>query len=163
MFDPLFIKDLVTIWIGLAGCTFVLLLFVSAPYGRHSREGWGPTIPERLAWVVMETPAALVMPALLLASSRSTDPWSWVFVILWEVHYVHRSWIYPFRRASTQKRMPLVVVVMGILFNLTNGYVNAAYLFFVLPAHDHPALLGQELDHRILHGSGYGASLGPIG
>ena len=32
---------------------FPVLLFISAPYGRHWREGWGPTVKARVGWVVM--------------------------------------------------------------------------------------------------------------
>ena len=35
---------------------FVLLSWVSAPYGRHDRKGFGPRIPVRTGWIVMEAP-----------------------------------------------------------------------------------------------------------
>ena len=37
--------------------TLLALVFIPAPYGRHARRGWGPTIPSRLGWIVMESPA----------------------------------------------------------------------------------------------------------
>ena len=51
--------------VGLAA--FCALFFVSAPYGKHSRPGWGPRLSSKLAWIVMETPAVLVPPGMLLA------------------------------------------------------------------------------------------------
>ncbi len=34
-------------WMGLAAVVFVTLFFVTAPYGRHLRAGWGPQVPLR--------------------------------------------------------------------------------------------------------------------
>ena len=50
------------IWleIFLAGATCLALLFITAPYGRHQRSGWGPTSPNRVGWIVMEMPAVLL-------------------------------------------------------------------------------------------------------
>ena len=31
----------------------------SAPYGRHVRKGWGPTLPAYIGWFIYETPALL--------------------------------------------------------------------------------------------------------
>ena len=37
--------------------TALLLLFIVAPYGRHERPGWGPTIPSRWGWVYFPSPS----------------------------------------------------------------------------------------------------------
>ena len=53
---------LINIWMTIGIITFIILLIISAPYGRHSRSGWGLTIPKRLGWIVMEiiSPLALM-------------------------------------------------------------------------------------------------------
>ena len=53
----IFIIFWVTIGIG----TFIYLFFVSAPYGRHIRDGWGRNISARTGWVVMESPCVIIM------------------------------------------------------------------------------------------------------
>ena len=47
-------------WFVLAMITVGALFFVVAPYGRHVRKGWGPTVENRLGWVIMEAPSVLV-------------------------------------------------------------------------------------------------------
>ena len=37
--------------------TFVALLFIKAPYGRHQRAGWGWTVAPRVGWIMMELPS----------------------------------------------------------------------------------------------------------
>ena len=44
---------------------FIALFFFRAPYGRHYRKGWEPALPNRLSWVIMESPSVLVMMLLL--------------------------------------------------------------------------------------------------
>ena len=43
----------------------------------------------------------------------------------WQLHYVHRSFIYPLRIRASGKRTPIVVAAMAIVFNLVNSYLNA--------------------------------------
>jgi 3-oxo-5-alpha-steroid 4-dehydrogenase 1 len=84
---------------ALAATTAVALFFVTAPYGRHTRKGWGPTIGERLGWIVMEAPAPLVFAVCFVVGAHSHTLTAWV------------------------------IAGMGFLFNGLNGYLNGRYLF----------------------------------
>jgi protein-S-isoprenylcysteine O-methyltransferase Ste14 len=119
------------IWLSfiLAVATFVALFFVNAPYGRHMRQGWGPKMSNRLGWFVMESPAAMLFAAFFLLGSAPRNLPSFVFLGLWEAHYLHRAFIYPFRIADGRKTMPVLIPVMAFVFNSGNAYLNGRYLF----------------------------------
>ncbi|MEJ2556140.1 MAG: DUF1295 domain-containing protein [Anaerolineae bacterium] len=129
MSQPILFNALLLSWFALAVVTFIALLFVAAPYGRHTRQGWGPGIESRLGWMVMEAPAVLLFALLFATGEYRETRGAWVFLGLWEAHYVHRAFVYPFRLRGTSKRMPLVVVGMAFVFNVVNGYFNGRYLF----------------------------------
>lgn len=114
---------------------FVSLQFVSAPYGRHLREGWGPKISATLGWVVMEAPSPLVFLACWLVAEpgrRFSAP-GLVFLVMWQTHYVYRSFVFPFRRRGGNREMPLSIVIMSIVFNLANAYLNARWIYTIGP------------------------------
>jgi len=111
--------------LGLAG--FILLLFVTAPYGRHSRKDWGPSISNRMGWVVMEFPSLLVFILCFLFGPNVIQPVTWIFFALYVSHYTNRSVIYPWRTRTSGKQMPLVIVMMAVCFNLVNGFLNGYY------------------------------------
>ena len=112
-------------WFALSAVTFIALFVKTAPYGRHDARGWGPVVAPRWGWLLMESPAAIVMPALALPALRS-DGWpiGWVLVGLWALHYANRGLVYPFRLRS-KRPMPLVVVGLALFFNVVNGWLNA--------------------------------------
>jgi len=116
-------------WSILAAVVFILLFFFPAPYGRYSRSGWGPVIPDRIGWIVMEAPSALVFALCFLVGEHRDSITAWVFLGAWLFHYVYRAFIYPVRRRSAGRSMPLSVVLMAIGFNGVNGYLNGRYLF----------------------------------
>ena len=60
------------IWVllALSLLSFVVLMFVPAPYGRHIRAGWGPLVSARVGWIAMETPAVLVFAWAFFAGER---------------------------------------------------------------------------------------------
>lgn len=121
-----------------AVCTFISLFFTSAAYGRHSRAGWGPSLPATLGWILMEAPSPLLFAMFWLVAEPSRR-FSWpgiVFLLLWELHYVYRAFVFPFRRRGGQGEIPLSIVLMGILFNLLNAYMNARWLYTLGPLHD---------------------------
>ena len=121
---------LLTGWFALAAVTITaLMLFVIAPYGRHTRRGWGPTIDSRLAWIVMEAPAPLMFAACFAVGANRDTLVAWVFLLLWEAHYIHRAFIYPFGLRGVGRRMPVVISGVALLFNGLNGYLNGRYLF----------------------------------
>jgi 3-oxo-5-alpha-steroid 4-dehydrogenase 1 len=60
-----------------AGLSAAMLLLLTAPYGRHARGGWGPTMDTRWAWVVMESPSALWFLAVFLAGAHAWRPPRW--------------------------------------------------------------------------------------
>ncbi len=127
---------LLSIFVASAG-TFVLLLFVVAPYGRHMRTGWGIALPSRWAWALMEAPAALVI-AFMAIYGESRDAISLLFIALWELHYLYRTVLYPAMiRDAGRRTFPLILTVIAVLYNCANGYVNGFHLF--VAAHRYPA------------------------
>lgn len=114
--------------IGFAAAAFVALLFVTAPYGRHTRGGWGPTIPNAVGWVVMESPAVLLFAAVYALGDHAAEGVPLVFGGMWMFHYLNRTFVFPVRVRTHGKRMPLVIAGMAFGFNLLNAYVVARWV-----------------------------------
>ena len=123
-------------FVAYAALAFVALQFVTAPYGRHLKAGWGPKINATLGWVVMEAPSPLLFFWFWLVAepARRASPTGLVFLVLWEGHYLYRSFVFPFRRRGGERGMPLSGARMAIVFNLANAYLNARWLYTLGPA-----------------------------
>lgn len=113
----------------MAPCVFFVLLFISAPYGRYTRTGWGPAVPPKAAWMIMEAPASLLM--LLVFFFSPLNATVVVLLIVWQIHYFHRAFIYPFTLKSVRP-MPISVMLMAFTFNTINSALNGYH--FVLHA-----------------------------
>jgi len=127
--EQAFFNGLIIGWVLLAAIVFSVLLFMAAPYGRYFKSGWGPAINNKAGWVIMEAAAPLVFAVCFFLGGRANMATTLVFLGLWEVHYLHRAFIYPFGLRNRGRGMPLVVVGFGLLFNTVNGYLNGRYLF----------------------------------
>jgi 3-oxo-5-alpha-steroid 4-dehydrogenase 1 len=112
-----------------AGVVFISLFFIKAPYGRYFRHNWGLSISNNLAWMIMESPSMLLFAFLFVIGNLPNSPVLIIFFLMWEAHYIHRAFIYPFTTSSGHKKMPVVVMLMAITFNLGNAYINGRYLF----------------------------------
>lgn len=121
------------IWMAIAVIVHVVMFYVTAPFGRHTTEKWGPTINNQLGWVVMEAPSLLIMVYFLATGANSRTPWVWILFALWIFHYFNRVVVYPARIRPTPKRMPLVIAVSAIFFNLMNAGLNGYYLAELAP------------------------------
>ena len=113
---------------AMAALTFVALQWTSAPYGRHSRAGWGPSIPTRLAWIIMESPAVWAFCAVYALGQHRALLVPSVLLGMWMLHYIQRTFIFPLRIRSAGKRMAISIVLMAFLFNLVNAYLNARWI-----------------------------------
>jgi 3-oxo-5-alpha-steroid 4-dehydrogenase 1 len=133
MSEMSFYRWLVIGWMALAVATFVALFFITAPYGRFTRNGWGPRMSARWGWILMETPVLVTFLVLYGLSDRKSNAVSLVFVAMFAAHYAHRALIYPFRVRSSCPSITLSVIFMGALFNVGNGYLNGRYLFTLGP------------------------------
>ncbi len=114
--------------LALAPVVFFVLLFVTAPYGRFSRGGWGPAIDNRLGWFVMEFPASLLV-AYIMLFEMDLSVVTLVFFLIWQLHYFHRVFIYPFSLRGTRS-MPVVIIAMAVLFNSINAYLIGYHFVF---------------------------------
>jgi protein-S-isoprenylcysteine O-methyltransferase Ste14 len=121
-------RGFVLLELALAVPTFLALWFVPAPYGRHARRGFGPTLPARLGWMVMECPAPLFFAAVYLSGSRAAEPAPLALLGLWQLHYLYRAFVFPLWMRQGARRMPVLVVVLGVGFNLLNAWVNARWV-----------------------------------
>jgi hypothetical protein len=121
-------RTAVFVELGAAAVTFVGTLIVAAPYGRHTRAGWGPTVSARTGWMLMESPAVFATTAFFAAGGHRTETVPLALLSLWLFHYVRRAFVYPLRMDARHHRMPVLVVLLAMAFNLLNAYVNAAQM-----------------------------------
>jgi len=126
--DPTYNILLIT-WLVLCPLIFVSLLFIPAPYGRHIKSGWGPSVNSKLAWVIMEAWSPLIFAACFILGKAPFSITSAAFLLMWEAHYIHRAFIYPFSLKNSHDKMPLSVVISGIFFNLMNAWLNGYFVF----------------------------------
>ncbi len=121
------------LWIGIGLATLLVLVTskIRAPYGRHTREGWGRLIPNNWGWFIMEMPALLLMPLLAVLGPVQLTMTTWLLVSLWVLHYAHRTLVFPFLIRTKGKKMPLSIVFSALAFNVINGGLNGYYLGFV--------------------------------
>ena len=123
----------IEIWIAIAVVTAIVLLRLPAPYGRHARPGWGPTIPARVAWMMMELPSPLVLGGWFLFGGRTGDPLASIALALWVGHYAYRAIAFPLLASPRAAPVPVSIVASAIAFNVVNGSLNGLWLFVVGP------------------------------
>lgn len=116
------------IWMAIAIAVHITMFFVTAPFGRHTSDKWGISINNKTGWIVMELPSLLIMSYYLITGSFTFLNYSWILFLFWMGHYVHRTLIYPFRIKSTPKKMPVLIVLNAIIFNVINAGLNGFFL-----------------------------------
>lgn len=115
----------------------VLQFFTKASYGRHDSKDrawwWGPGVPTRSAWIVMEAPSSLGFAIIFFAGADALKIVPLILFLMWQTHYFQRSFIYPFiRKVRPGDTTPLLVPVLAFTTNLGISYLNASILSWAL-------------------------------
>ena len=117
---------------ALAVVVFAALYYVRAGYGMFQTSKWGISLNNKLGWILMEAPVFFVMLYLWWNSSVRCSAVPLVFFLLFELHYFQRAFIFPFLMKG-KSRMPIAIMLMGVVFNVLNGFMQGEWLFYLAP------------------------------
>jgi 3-oxo-5-alpha-steroid 4-dehydrogenase 1 len=119
---------------ALAFVVFVALFFIKAGYGQFFDPRWGPAVPNRVGWVLMESPVFIVMTILWLASDRTWEVVPLVFFAIFQIHYLQRSFIFPLLIRG-KGRIALGIIIMAVVFNTCNALMQGGWIFYFSPTY----------------------------
>lgn len=132
IFDASFFDKVLMCMAIMGAIVFVALYFVGAGYGMMYNKKWGMSINNKVGWVLMEAPVFIVMCLLWWNSERRTEVVPLMFFLLFQLHYFQRSFIFPMLMRG-KNRMPILIVLMGMVFNVINAYMQGGWIFYVSP------------------------------
>lgn len=112
----------------IAVIVFIALQYFKAGYGYLRNGKWGPSIPNKPAWIMMETPVFIVMLTLMINNWSNSTIITTIMAVLFLTHYFQRSFIFPFLMKG-KSQMPIVIMLMGATFNVVNGFLIGKWLF----------------------------------
>lgn len=115
-------------WMGVGLIAFLILIFVNAPYGKFMSNAWGPTMPNKLGWVLMEAIVIAFFVYYTFKDGKSYGLVEWIFIGLFIFHYSNRGFIFPFRTKTAGKRMPVLISLLGVGHNWVNCFLLGTYL-----------------------------------
>ncbi len=127
----------------LAVFVFIMLFYFKAGYGYLSTNKWGPTIPNKAAWIIMEAPAFFFLlyytvkfgvsglgAGLGLNGTVNGCCTGVLYAMagLFLLHYFQRSFIFPLLMRG-KSRTPIAIMAMGMVFNTVNSFLIAGWIF----------------------------------
>ena len=140
---------LLAAWTLIALVLVPVQLRIAAPYGRHTKSSWGPTLDNRLGWMIMEIVSPIALLYWIWRGNPQATPALFILAGLWALHYLNRSIVFPLRLRTAGKRIPLAIVLSAVFFNLVNGFFNGYWWGFLAPAYPE----GWLRDPRFLAGA----------
>ena len=118
--------------VAVAGIVFVALYFVDAGYGMFTSKKWGFSLNNKLAWVLMEAPVAILLLLFWFFSKRNAMLTPFIFLLFMQIHYIQRAFIFPLL-IKGKNRMPISIMFMGIFFNICNAFMQGYWIFYRSP------------------------------
>ena len=86
----------------------------------------------RMGWIIMEMVSPIAF-AYFFIKGNIQESGNYLFLGLWMVHYLNRSFIFPFRTKTSGKKVPLMIVLSAIFFNSANGSINGYFFGHLQP------------------------------
>lgn len=118
----------------LAVVVFIVLQFVTVAYGMTFNNRWGFSISSKWGWGIMEAPVFIMMSVMYIyALVHHICVFNWVtfvFFVLFQLHYIQRSFIFPALMRGNSK-MPLSIIFTGFFFNIMNAYMQGGWFYYV--------------------------------
>lgn len=117
---------------------FICLFFFKAGYGYLSSSKWGPTVSNKLGWILMEAPAFFFLLyyaahyAATCINPVNDNLVLYIIAGLFLLHYFQRAFVFPLlmRGKST---MSVLVMFLGMIFNTANSWFIGQWLFHLAP------------------------------
>lgn len=126
--EALFSIVLISFYI-FAPLTYLCLQFLDAPYGKHFRCGWGPSLDPTIAWAIMESPTLFITLSIFPLGSNRSSPLALCLISFYLLHYFHRTCLYPlYLLNKPSSSVPLSIASFAFLFNLLNAYLQSRWI-----------------------------------
>ena len=126
---------LLTIFTFCMICSVPVLFKFPAPYGKfHDVFDKIPLVSMKVNWkigyLLGESPS-IWMPLLvtLIYANSVTFPYL-LFLILYEVHYIHRVTIYPFYRVRSRTPSTILIPIFSFMFQVVNATCLSKFVLF---------------------------------
>jgi len=85
----------------------------------------------RISWILFEIPN-LIAFLIVFASDYSLkiieNPMNYLLILPFLIHYVNRAIIYPLKTISSNKKVPIEIILSAMFFTSCNGYLQSSYL-----------------------------------
>ena len=113
--------------------TFIALFFIPAHYGRlYDNKKTKLTLPNILGWIIQEIPNVFISLyyTYMHLNNQKYELIKLFMVGLFLLHYIHRTFIFPFKLVNS-KKMPIEIVIMACIFVTLNSLMinRSIYLF----------------------------------
>ncbi len=111
---------------------FIGLMVMPAAYGRHKQgagKAWGPGIPTRWSWVIMEAPSSVGFAIIFFMGDKAFQVVPLLLLLLWQAHYFQRTFIFPFKiSVKPGDTTPISIPLLAICTNSVVSFLNASIL-----------------------------------
>ncbi|CAH1254238.1 SRD5A1 [Branchiostoma lanceolatum] len=112
--------------------TILVQLAKPAPYGKFDQgnnESWGFTINQRLGHILSDaTPGVLLFLLVFFLYGTERQYTNYVFLGLWQAHYIHRGIIHPLVMRYSKAQVPLGITLGGLIPNCIFSFLCADWI-----------------------------------